>query len=265
MSDIIKASRITGEYKLNDVRVEKESRREKNNSDKKKSGRKNYREKISEKKKELAQLEEQTEKIMEEARNEAQSIKEKAREEAENIRQAAREEGYKEGQKEGYQAGYEAGISELEPLLAALKQADREYRDKLQQKLDGLSEQAIQLSVRIARRIVNSRLELEPELINNIVADMLQKLGNNHGQVDVRIHPELIEYLDKDNLQGTVRDLPLEIKGDRGLERGDCIISTDFGGKDGTLENKLALLEGQLLRGADGDGGPQPGEAEQED
>jgi flagellar biosynthesis/type III secretory pathway protein FliH len=40
------------------------------------------------------------------------------------------------------------------------------------------------------------------------------------------------------------------IKPDDSLEPGDCIVITDFGGKDGTLKQKLKKMEQKLLKGA---------------
>lgn len=83
---------------------------------------------------------------------------------------------------------------------------------------------------------------------------MLSSISNNHTEIKIKVIPELIEYIDEVEIESFLGEKNVKFIGDSSLEKGDCIVKTDFGGKDGTLTHKLELLEKELYKGIGSNG-----------
>ena len=111
-----------------------------------------------------------------------------------------------------------------------------------------LPTKVINLAIKIASKILNVKLEIEPEIINDIVKDMLDKMVDGFEKIKIKVKPNLIEYINETEIERNKPDSNLEFIPDDSLKKGDCVIETNYGGKDGTLENKLNLIKNQLLK-----------------
>ena len=255
MSKIIKASRITGEYKLSDVKIEEKIDKEEesnefseninkkgdNNLTKIQQRIKNRKDKI------IANAEEKADEIIDNAKEEASKIKEKAEKEG-------YDSGYQKGQKEGYEEGFENGYEEAksraQEKLDKLNEISNKIDDYFEGELDSLPAEIIEMSVKIASKIVNKKLEFNPELINNIIYDLLEEISDAHQNITIKISPDMEKYINEVDIENQLNQESLEFVADETLADGDCIIETDYGGKDATIENKLDLIEKKLLQGA---------------
>lgn len=91
-------------------------------------------------------------------------------------------------------------------------------------------------------------MEDEPEIINNIISKMLNQLENNQSNIVVRINPQLLPYLEKDDFYQKIDQKNLEFTADSDLKKGDCVIESNLGGKEGSLAHKLDLIKKELLK-----------------
>jgi flagellar assembly protein FliH len=194
------------------------------------------------------------ENLLKQLREEADEILKSSRKEAENIKKEAREtslkEGYQEGFIKGQSEGYKAGLEQLRPLCKTLQEVLEKARSTINKELNRLSADLIELSVKIASKIVNTSLEIKPELINNIVLEILSDVGN-HEKCIIYLSPELINNINEINIKTFFPGQDIEFIADKNLKAGDCIIESGFGGRDATLDKKLEILEKALLEGAD--------------
>ena len=256
MSKIIKASRIKGEYKLSDIKINTTSNKKEDKEVRQSDN--SYKKEKQEISEEIKQAQNRAEEIITRAQNESEEIKQKAQQEAEKIKEQAREEGYNQGYQkgkengftEGKEEGYEAGMEELTASIETLNQVIGKTRNELEDEIKQLPAEVIELSSQIASRVVNAEIELNPELINNIIIDILEEIGSAHEEILIKVSPELIDYIDRAQLDSNMAEQSLEIVGDNKLKPGDCIIETEFGGKDATLANKFDLIEKKLYQGA---------------
>ncbi len=170
---------------------------------------------------------------------------------------------------------------QLEPspeLIAAavsretLKETQRE-RDRLTRAVETLRLQserlaeqaradAIEIAFQIAQRIVGAELRQSPEPLFSLVRSALAQAGEAR-RVQLRVHPEDGVIL-RANTPKVARAAPavakLEILDDSSLERGDCLIDTDFGEIDGRLSTRFAELRRALAESPDqGTGAGQGG------
>ena len=262
MSNIIKSSNIVGTYLLPDQEiVPKKIEKAKCT---KLSEKFEEKEELVEREAEKEELEiidaarSEAEEIINQARQKVSEMLEKAEQEAAANLEQYKKEGYQVGHREGYEQGqlegHQAGLSKTTDTLATLENVVIETTNQLGNRVEQLSADLIELALKIAERMVNSHLPVEPTLINNIVKEMVQEI-NNINQVDIYIHPDLLEYIDEQDFKDNLARQKVHIYGDGKLEFGDCIVETELGGRDGTLSNKLRLLERELLKGAGFDEG----------
>lgn len=261
MSKVIKASRITGEYKLSDIKIDKRINKKIKNSYQTEFNTKNesnQKEKI-EKTEEVKDAESDVEKIVAEAEKKAVEIVKEAEEKAENLKEKAEKKGYdsgyqtgeKDGYEEGHSKGYDEGLGEFKEKLNQLDSILNKTRFHFEKEIERLPGEVIDLSVEVASRIVNKEIDLEPELINNIIFDILEDIGNAHEEITIKISPDMIDYINEVDIESSLGDHSLEFVADGKLGPGDCVVETEFGGKDATIENKLDLIEKKLYQGAE--------------
>ena len=123
-----------------------------------------------------------------------------------------------------------------------------QFEEKFNEAKAKLPKKVINLALQIASRVINVKINLDPELINEIVQDMVTDMGNNLNEVIIKVHPDLIEHLKKAEIEKSLINKDITICPDDSINKGDCIVNTDFGGKDGTIEHKLEVLKKELVK-----------------
>lgn len=249
MSKVIKSSQITGEYKLSDTKALDKKRKK---AEKIRRELENKNKEIKTNKEEIiSRAREEAEEIIAEAQEEAALIIDKAKEKKQEIYNQAQEEakeiGYQEGFKEGKKSGEEFIKEECKTHIDSLHNILADAEDEIENELNRIPLKVTELSIDIAEKIVQASLDLDPELILPIVKDCLNQVGIRHNRVEIRVSPELID-LTADIIEDYKGKFDLEIIGDSSLEPGDCLIETEFGGKDATLDNKLKQLRKALIK-----------------
>ncbi len=245
MSKIIKACQIIGKYEIfND---------EKDNGDSINKNKEKETNISSKQKNENKDSQQEGEKIIANAKRNAEEIIKKAKKERKKVAQIkteAYEKGFKQGEKEGFKSGYQKGLKKAEEYGETLKTVVESFRQKIDDEVKEFEAQLIQLATEIARIVINYELDLNPELINNIVEDLLTDLGNNHQELVIKVHPAMIHYLEKEEIMRKLQIDNLEFISDNSLQKGDCVVETNFGGKEGIIEEKLELLTQKLYKEA---------------
>ena len=249
MSKVIKSSQITGEYKLSDTKALDKKRKK---AEKIRRELENKNKEIKTNKEEIiSRAREEAEEIIAEAQEEAALIIDKAKEKKQEIYNQAQEEakeiGYQEGFKEGKKSGEEFIKEECKTHIDSLHNILADAEDEIENEINRIPLKVTELSIDIAEKIVQASLDLDPELILPIVKDCLNQVGIRHNRVEIRVSPELID-LTADIIEDYKGKFDLEIIVDSSLEPGDCLIETEFGGKDATLDNKLKQLRKALIK-----------------
>jgi len=241
LSKIIKASQIIGKYKLSNVH-QQELKEEGNNKYKKEID----KEQINS----VKEKEKKAEDIINNAKKEAEQIiseAEKERKRVDEIKEEAYQEGYEKGRKEAYQKHKK----EIEEVVNTLAKKVDELKKQYEKELDELQPQLINIATKIASKIINHKINHTPEIINNIVEDVLQDLSNNHQQFVINVNPELLPYLNKSELKTNFPESKFQFNSDDSLNKGDCVVNTNFGGKDAFLIEKFERLENKILQEMD--------------
>jgi flagellar assembly protein FliH len=148
--------------------------------------------------------------------------------------------------KEGRDEGLAQGLAQFEKKLAAEKQAlvetVREFAHERETYFQRVEAEAVGLAVAIARKILHREAQVDPLLLAGVVRVGLDNVAAGTS-VRLRVHPSQIQaWKEFFSQQHDLRSLP-ELMGDPTLGPGRCLLETELGSTDLTLETQLKEIE----------------------
>lgn len=188
----------------------------------------------------ISQAEEKARNLLSNADGDAAAIIEKAKAEAERIYEDARRQGYEAGYGEGRQnleAEYNAKHNELQALRDQLME---EYEAKKKNMEPELVDAILQVFIKVTHVLSEDKKDLIIDLVDSVMSK--NPLSNNFF---IRTSKEDAEFLrtNKDRLRtGINKNLNLDIIEDSTMKRNECLIETDFGVFDCSLDIQLDSL-----------------------
>jgi flagellar assembly protein FliH len=173
------------------------------------------------------------------ALTQAQSIVEAAETRARKLEEQA-EKSYLEAKQRGYEEGLEAGKTE------ALAEAVRliEQTEALN---DSLAREAAQLALAIASMVIDQELATKPDTVNKIARRALREsvIGES---VVVLCNPKDVDALlaSQQDFRRLAGGAAVAIEVDDTIARGGCIVRTEFGEVDASIERLLRNIANRL-------------------
>lgn len=139
---------------------------------------------------------------------------------------------------ESAEAGFNQGLTEFNKQILHYEECVKEIRHELQQMV-------LTLALRAAKKIVGRELELFPETIVDIVQQTLKPVTQNH-HVKIFVSKEDREILEKKKQK--IREIlehvkTFKIEEKEGISAGSCIIETEAGIINASLDNQWRALE----------------------
>lgn len=101
---------------------------------------------------------------------------------------------------------------------------------------------ALEIGFLVARRILELELSTSPQPLFALIRSALRRAGESR-TVAVRLHPadlQAIEGRVHEPMGAGLTLSQVKLVPDASLERGDCVVETDFGTVDGRLSTRLA-------------------------
>jgi len=192
-----------------------------------------------------AEAKREAEMIIEEAKKEAKRIKEMAQQEAEEIKNEAYQSGLQQGKAEVMEQGWD----EIKSLINRLENATDELEAETKEKLDGLSDEVLELTIAITKKVIKQELSLDQTIINNLVEEALSLL-NGEKEVIVKVNLADLNVIKSYqerllSLNSNLEEVRFVV--DNEIEVGGCIVETDFGGLDATITSQLDKIANRLL------------------
>lgn len=206
----------------------------------------------------IARATEEAERRIEER---AQETALRAAETIETARREGREQGVREGAAAGRAEGFEQGLREgrehaleearermrtlapaLEELVAGLARERRELRE-------GAHRDLLDLALEIARRIVRREVESLPPVVIGTIRSAIERIDAKRGIV-VEVHPAdraAAEECLTGLLGGLASEGSFAIIERPELTRGGCLVRTEHGMVDDTIETRFELIGERLL------------------
>jgi flagellum-specific ATP synthase len=178
---------------------------------------------------------------------------------------------YEEGYAQGWDQTVVKARSKSEPFLEMLGKAKAALTDHRRGIQTTSLRSAVALAVAMAGRIVAHEIQRRPAISQSIVRNALN-MAAGYDRVKIKIHPEdgpSISRIIDGGPSGADFCGRVEVLKDRSIQRGGCLIETDFGTIDARIDQQLASLENDLQaveaavqpRNQAGDGNPDGGEA----
>ncbi len=194
--------------------------------------------------------------IKADAENEAASIIEKAKAEAAQIVAEANtqhdkivSEARNEGFEKGSQEGFEKGSAEVERLIERMHKILEAVMQRREEILQDTESQIVELVILMARKVIKILSENQKNVIMANTVAALRKV-KTRGSVTLRVNIEDVkmttEHADEfikhvENVQG------ITVQEDSSVEKGGCIVETDFGAIDARISSQLTELENKIL------------------
>lgn len=183
--------------------------------------------------------------IRTEARNEADALREKVEEEINSIQKDAEKKGFEKGREEGYQSGK----SEVERLVEQLHGMLNKIIEKRNEIIDETESQLVNLVLLISRKVIKVISENQKNVVINNVIQALRKL-KSRGEVLIRVNLEDVELTSehvKDFMRMVENVRSVTVVEDSTVDKGGCIIESDFGEIDARITSQLSEIEEKIL------------------
>lgn len=163
----------------------------------------------------------------------------RAQEEAETIRANAQKE------------GYESGIQKANEDLEILRETLQGFIDAKQEIYQVLAPKILEISIDIAQKVVKKEIEQDPQVILNIIFEILDGLSIEEPKININVNPIEVDLLKAevpDYLHGLGSEAKVNIIGDESLEVGDAVIHTLNGVIDATIPTQFDIIK-EALKG----------------
>lgn len=158
---------------------------------------------------------------------------------------ALEREAFAKGYEQGERAGAEAGAKRAEAMLRRLAQTLDELADLRRTMIRQTERQMVQLALAMAKRIVRREVVLDGELTLTMARVALERLGDSTS-VTIRLSPEDFESTVRrhDQLRAGSR---VTVVADPGVSRGGCLVESDFGYVDASVDAQFQELARAML------------------
>ena len=205
---------------------------------------------------EVQRKQNQAKKIRQEAEDQAKAELEAARREAAEIEARTEErlkgverDAYKQGFDKGREDGYSEGRGEIQRLTDRLHVVLEKAMDKRAEILQESENEVIELVLLISRKVIKTISEGQKNVVVSNITQALRKL-KSRGDVIIRVNLADLalatEHV-KDFMAMAENAKSISVMEDTTVDRGGCVIETDFGQIDARISSQLHEIEEKIL------------------
>jgi len=190
--------------------------------------------------------------IIEGATREADEIIQKANRQGEDIVKSAEDkknvldkDAYQAGYNQGMEKAFEEGKTELSRMVVRLEKILGETINKRNEIIESSEKQLTNIAIIIARKVVKAITESDQAVILRNVSEALRKI-KGRAQVTIRVNMSDMEITTrhKDDFYRMLDNIEnVNVMEDPNVEKGGCIIETDFGDVDARISAQLDEIE----------------------
>ena len=161
----------------------------------------------------------------------------RAQEEAEQIKQSA------------YQEGFNAGLQQAQADLENFRNILGAFMNAEERVFEEVAPNILAIAVDIAQKIIKTEVKADPQIVLSTVLDVLKTLSKNEPKIMIRVNPVQVQYI-KDTLPEELKLLGMETKlsviADENIMEGGCIVQTNNGLVDASIEAQLDIVQNAL-------------------
>ena len=161
----------------------------------------------------------------------------RAQEEAIQIKEAA------------YQEGYNLGIEKAQSDIVAFKSNIGAFMNSEKRVFEAIVPNFVDMSLEIAKKIIRHEVQTDPQIVIDTVMDIMKTIPKNEPKITIKVAPSQAQYA-KDILPQQLTLMGVESKlsilSDDSLTEGSCIIQTNNGVVDASIESQLDIIQNAL-------------------
>ncbi|MDR2494827.1 MAG: flagellar assembly protein FliH [Spirochaetaceae bacterium] len=198
----------------------------------------------------------EAEALKEDARAEAERIIEEANQKAREIIAASqvdietrKKKAEEQGEIQGREAGFQQGKIEVDRLIERTQLVLERAQDKRGEILVETEQRIIDLVILIARKVIKTISENQRDVVAANVQEALRKV-KGRGDVIIRVHTADLQ-LTTDHIKDFIQTLEgprnIQVQEDSSVDKGGCVIETDFGEIDARISSQLTELETKIM------------------
>ena len=189
--------------------------------------------------------EQNVQEIIRKAQEDAARIIEEANVEQDSLKKS----GYSEGLNKGREEGFAAGQGEVERLIERTHKILEGVMARREEILSETEQQIVELVILMTRKVVKIISENQKSVV---MANILQALKKVKGRGEVTIRVNLADVkLTSEHTQDFIKQVEniqtITVLEDSSVEKGGCIVETDFGAIDARIQSQLSELESAIL------------------
>ncbi|MBN1410825.1 MAG: flagellar assembly protein FliH [Spirochaetales bacterium] len=198
----------------------------------------------------------QAQKFRQEAADEAKKVLDDANKKAADLEaevnariDKVEKEAFDRGFREGHEQGFKSGSDEVKRLVERLQLIITRAIERRNAIIEESETQLINLVLLIANKVIKVISENQKNVVINNVIQALRKL-KGRGDVIIRVNLSDIELVStsKQFLQEQVENVNnITVLEDSSVDKGGCIIETDFGQIDARISSQLNELEEKIM------------------
>jgi flagellar assembly protein FliH len=198
----------------------------------------------------------QAQKLRQEAEDEAAKIVSEAEKRVAELEataqgrlEAAEREAAKKGREDGREAGYKEGKAEVDRLVDRVHTILERAMDKRAAILEEAETQVVELVLLVAKKVVKVISENQKSVVVQNISQALRKLKTK-SDVVIRVNLADLELSTehvKDFVQLAENAKKITVVEDTTVDKGGCVIETDFGEIDARIASQLNELEEKIL------------------
>jgi flagellar assembly protein FliH len=198
----------------------------------------------------------QAQKLRQEAEDEAAKIVAEAEKRVAELEataqgrlEAAEREAAKKGREDGREAGYKEGKAEVDRLVDRVHTILERAMDKRAAILEEAETQVVELVLLVAKKVVKVISENQKSVVVQNISQALRKLKTK-SDVVIRVNLADLELSTehvKDFVQLAENAKKITVVEDTTVDKGGCVIETDFGEIDARIASQLNELEEKIL------------------
>ena len=163
----------------------------------------------------------------------------RAQEESETIKKSAFEEGYR------------LGLEKAQADIQAFRENLSDFMNAKKDVFEFIAPDILEISVDIAKKIIKKELESDPQVLLNTIIEVLRTISKSEPKITIRVRPQSVQFI-KDTIPNITYqygiDTKINIISDPSIEDGGCILQTNNGIVDASVNTQIEIIK-QALKG----------------
>jgi len=170
----------------------------------------------------------------------------KAKKQVGEIKSNARKQGYDTGFEEGFNKGKESAKKEFSPVLETTQQLVEELSIFRKEMYNKVEREMIEMVIALTKKVIHFEFSTREDAVQDMIRLAVQSVLDRESLV-IKIHPTDKEYAElfRPELHHMFSDIKnITFVAASGIERGGCIVETNFG----VIDARIEKLEEQIDR-----------------